>query len=142
MSNEVAVTVTLYKGSLVFNTIAEKSIPQELVIPGDGNDSFGVVVMNLKLVGVSREAYDEMKKLRPGRDAIGQLDCWETSGPGDWAFGFVGLRGLVKLDEVNHETTSRSWRLAPLDQFTIIENVSPEGAMLAIDEYLSAMGAK
>lgn len=138
MSTEVAVRVTEHDGFLVMDTLVEHSTP-ELVVPGEDNTSMGVVALNLKLVGVSKEAYAAMQDLKPGRDGIGAIDCFKTTGNPDqpYAFGFIGFKSLIDTRSADDETTSRQWDLAPYEMFTEIDNDTPEGALEAINEMRS-----
>lgn len=121
-------SVTAYNNHLVFEYHTDKSIPKEVVCPFDSS-SMGYVILGTEHVGVSKEAYDFLSKLKPGHDDLGELDIFQA---GDkYVFGTLG--GNCVLFNVADVETSRQWKLPPIERFQLIENEVPEGAKEAVD---------
>ena len=119
--------VTAYKGKLVCELVADKSIENEVVTTIDTPSTFGQVIMNTaKNLGVSKEALELMKTVKIGRDDLGDID-WFNSVQGD-VFGWIG--GPYNIIDPAEAETARGFKiLAHIE----IENEVPAGAMEAID---------
>lgn len=121
--------IKAYKGYLVCELLAEKSIDGEVASSIDNPGNFGQVIMDSgKHVGISPEAYELLKTIRPGRDAIGDVD-WFGSSDGKAAFCWIGPpRQLIKASVA---VGSRDYRTNY--PYVEIENDVPEQAIEAID---------
>lgn len=123
------VSVSAYNNHLVIEYHAEKSIAEEVVCPFDSS-SMGYVILGTEHVGVSKEAYELLLKLRPGRDGLGELDCFLCN---DNTYTWATLGGNCVLFNASTVETSRQWELPPLERFQLIGNEVPEGAKQAVD---------
>jgi len=135
MSNENAATktlhahVTAYKGRIVMELLATKSIAGEVATSLDSPSSFGQVIMNTKEhLGVSKEALELLKTVKRGNDSLGGIDWFKTS-DGNHAFSWMG--GPYQITTPQDADASRSYVVS--DHFVEIENTVPEGARHHID---------
>ena len=119
--------ITAYKGMLVCELVADKSIDDEVVTTLDNPSTFGQVIMNTeKNLGVSKEALELMKTVKIGHDDLGDID-WFSSVKGD-TFGWIG--GPYNIVNPANAETARGFKILA---HILIENEVPEGAMKAID---------
>jgi hypothetical protein len=116
-------TVTAYKGKLVLDLIAETSD----AAPG----SFGQVIIDTtKYLGISKEAYDLLATIKPGRDSIGAVDWFESDQC--LVFSWIGGPKAVVDPADPDNTGARGYRVYP-GQFIDIPNDCPQGAKDYID---------
>lgn len=123
-------SITYYNDRLVTEFHTLESIEGELVSPYDKPSNLGFVVLDVGHVGISKEAYDAMSRLKRGRDCIGDIDVFYTT---DDVYCFAVMGGACGIFNINTAVTSRTYRQARLDQYQLIENEVPEGAKDAID---------
>lgn len=122
-------SVTAHNGFLVVEYHTLESVAEEVTSPYDSS-SMGFVISDVGFVGVSNEAYELLKTIRPGRDSLGELDIFR-GGPNGYVFGTLGgACGLFKATTVE---TSRDYRVPYQNEFQLIANDVPEGAKEAID---------
>lgn len=116
-------TVTAYKGKLVFNLLAETSD----AAPG----SFGQVIIDTaNHLGISKEAYDLLGTIKPGYDAIGSVDWFESSKGA--AFAWIGGPNAIVDPADPDNTSARGYKTYP-GKFIDIPNDCPQGAKDYID---------
>lgn len=126
------VKLTVHRGVLVIETL-DISTPYPgwtPIAPG----LVGCVLEDTKAsLGVSQEALDWMKQVKPSGDAIGEIMWWATQ-EGKKAFGWLGgLFKLVRLDSSEGLFLGqRGWQVFPED-CVLIPNEPPEEAMAAIE---------
>ena len=116
-----------YKGVLVCELVAEKSIEGEVHCSLDNPGVFGQIIMNTgRHLGVSKEAFAILQSLKPGQSSLGEID-WFTSADSD-CFGWIG--GPYALLDPKSIEPSRQYQVGA---FVEIKNDVPEGAKDAID---------
>lgn len=82
--------ITAYKGNIVCELIADKSIDGEVATSLDIPTNIGQVIMNTaEHLGVSPEALELLKSVKVGHDSIGDVD-WFRSDDGKDNFGWIG----------------------------------------------------
>lgn len=127
--SELVAKVTAYKEHLIIDTV--KPEKTENFIPV-GNGRIGCVLINTdKLLGMSKEAFSLMKKLKVNGDAIGDISTWKTTDERN-CFSWVG--GLKRLVDVKNCECSRDGIIDI--EHIIIENEVPEEAKTVIDQAL------
>lgn len=125
----VHANVTAYKGRLVMELLAKISIEGAVATSLDTPGNMGQVIMNTKEhLGVSKEALELLKTVKPGRDSMGDIDWFATS-DGNHAFSWLG--GPYNIAKPSDIEGSRSY-VVP-DHFVEIENNVPQGAQDYID---------
>ncbi len=118
--------VTAYRGKLVLELLAKAS-SEDVATSLDRPGNIGQVIMHTdRNLGVSEEAIALMKKVRSGRDSIGDID-WFKSNQGD-VFGWIG--GPCALVDA---ATCEAARGFAVRSYVSIANDVPEGARAAID---------
>lgn len=121
--------VTFYKGFLIIEHQVTES--NEIVAcPYDRPGNMGYVIADTSYVGVSKEAHDELSKLGKGSETIGELSIFKLTN-GLHAFATFG--GQYCLIDVEDADTCRDFVVPSIDNFQLIDNTSPEGAVEAID---------
>lgn len=122
--------ITAYKGIIVCDCIAEKSIPDECHLSIDNTGVIGQVFMDTKNnVGISLEALELIKTIPKGHDSLGDFD-WFKAGDDKYALGWLG--GPKRIMFPLESETSRQFTLG---DFVEIPNDSDGAAMAAIDAY-------
>lgn len=120
--------ITAYKGMLVLELLATKSISNEVATSLDTPGNMGQVIMDTaKHLGVSIEALELMKPLRRGHDDLGDIDWFQSTGSGDC---FAWLGGPYAIKDPKKLETSSSWRIGA---HQVITNEVPAGARQFID---------
>lgn len=121
--------ITYYRGFLVIDLQATKSDPKTCHLSLDNVGVIGQVIFDTGInLGVSKEALEAMKKIRPGRDGLGDID-WFDSTHQKACFSWIGgPKDLKKLDELE---TSRDWQVRDCVE---IPNDIPGGAKMAIED--------
>lgn len=121
--------VTAYKGKLVIELLAQKSIANEVTTSLDTPGVFGQVIENTKEhLGVSKEAIELLKQVKKGYDSIGDVD-WFKVDNGNYAFGWIGGPYAI-VDPMKAEGSSTY--IVPNDYIEIENNV-PDGAKVYLD---------
>lgn len=121
--------ITEYKGKLVIEHKETKS--DHIVTVPNGSNIFGYVIKGIDHVAISKEAHNLLKKIKRGRDCIGDIDIFEID---DGGYAFATIGGMYRIIDVEHAEGSRSFVIPGINEFQIIENNAPEGARHAIDE--------
>lgn len=123
--------VTFYNRHFVVEFVTTDSIKGEIVSPYDTPGNFGFVVYDVGHVGISKEAFDQLKLVRRGRDSLGDLDIFRA---GD-KHVFCVIGGACGIFNAATVETSRDWAISDLtlESFQVIPNDVPEGAKNAID---------
>lgn len=124
MNKKLRVKVTTYKNYLIIETV--KPEEDKNFVPVGGN-RFGCVLIDTEfLLGISKEAIKEMKRVDRGYDALGDITMWTTTDGKD-CFGWIG--GLKRMVDVQRATYDR-------DGFSNIKHVTikNEPPLDAIDE--------
>ena len=120
--------ITAYKGLIVCELLAEKSIDGAVTTSLDNPGCIGQVIHNTaENLGVSEEALALLKAVKRGHDDLGDIDWFDTS-DGKASFGWLGGPYAIK-DPVRCEGSS-SYKIS---NFVTIPNDVPEGAKNAID---------
>lgn len=126
--------ITAHRGFLIFDLLATCSIEDEVATSIDRPGNFGQVIMNTaKNVGISPEALELLKKIKPGRDSIGDVD-WFSSDDGMDNFAWIGGPKAIKDTRDSDLAGSRDYRIR--ETFVSIPNESDPGAIAAIEEIL------
>lgn len=121
-------TVVAYKGRLVIELKARKSIPGEVTTSLDHKHLDCQIVTNTaKHLGVSKEALELLKSVRRGNGAAGELD-WSQTQQGHAAFGWKGGRCAIITPEFCEASSQFKVR-----GFVTIPNEVPEGAKRQLD---------
>ena len=123
-------SLKFYNNFLVTEFHTLQSIEGELVSPYDKPGNLGFVVSDVAHVGVSKEAYQALQTLKPGRDGLGEIDMFDTT---DGKHVLAVMGGACGLHNIATVETSRQWKLPALEAFQLIDNDVPEGAKEAID---------
>lgn len=122
----IQANITAYKGKLVCELLAKKSIDNVVTTSFD-TSSFGQIVHDTaNHLGVSKEAFDLLKTVNSCY-GLGDID-WFSTRDGKFSFGWMGSPcRIVHIDrcEASHNFC--------LGAFIEIENNVPEGAKRAID---------
>ena len=119
--------ITAYLGVLVCETLATAS-NKDCALSIDNPGRIGQVFMNTKeTLGVSEEAIELLKKIKIGRDSIGDVD-WFESVQGD-VFGWLGGPKTIK-DTADELETARGFRIR---SYVSVPNDVPADAKAAID---------
>lgn len=123
--------VTHHKGFLVIDLKATKSDPKTCHLSLDNDGVIGQVIFDTKVnLGISREAFEAMKLIRPGRDGLGDIDWFKSTKQGhcfSWIGGPKALKQLVDLE------TSRDWTIG---EYVLIPNDVPDEAKAAVEASL------
>ena len=120
--------ITAYKGQIICELLATAS-SATVTTTLDNPGVFGQVIVDSKNnVGISKEAHDLLKTIKRGRDDLGELDWFKTS---DNAHAFAWIGGPYTI--VNPTTCESSSSYVANDDYTLIENEPPQGAMDYID---------
>lgn len=122
--------VTVYKKFLIveYQTTTSDDI---VTSPIDNPNSFGYVIADTNYVGMSKEAYDAIKMMKRSNDSIADMSIFPLS---NGLHAFATLGGQYCMMDIEEAETCRDTRLPPIENFQIIENISPEGAVAVIDE--------
>lgn len=119
-----------YRGHIVIEQITMNSVPDEFVTMLDTPGNLGQVVCKTREhLGVSSEALELLRTIKPGRDGLGEV-MWFKTNDGHHAFGWLG--GCYLALDVTDIVTSRDY-VVPESDFVLIENTVPEGAMAFVD---------
>ncbi len=125
--------ITHYKGWLILDLLATKSIDNEVATSIDRPSSMGQVIMDThKHLGVSAEAIEAMKKVKRNRDAIGDIDWFTTKGDSEDSAAFGWLGGPKSIKKISDIEGARTFSLN--HKYVVIPNEVPEMAAAAIDE--------
>lgn len=120
-------TVTEYKGKIVLQLLATAS-NEDVTTTLDNAGVFGQVICNSeKNVGISEEAIKLLETIKPGRDAIGDVDWFKSNERGD-VFAWIG--GPYAIVD---PTTAEGARGYAVRTYTKVPNDVPEEAKAAID---------
>lgn len=121
-------TVNAYKGFLVIELLANKSIKDEVVSTIDTPGVMGQVIMNTEAnLGVSQEALDLLSNMRKCGGSFSEVDWFSVDGGGH-AFGWMG--GTKALFNASETEVSRTFSIGA---HVVIPNNVPQGAKDAID---------
>jgi hypothetical protein len=132
MPEQLVAFVLAYRGILILHGCSADS-RENWTPAGDGR--FGCVVTDTaKHLGVSPEALELLKTVKPSHDAIGDVDWWKC-GDGTYAFGWLG--GHLHLVDPAKGSGSRDYVIG--DHVVIENNIPDEGAMKAIDAHLASL---
>lgn len=121
------VHVTAHQHFLCIEAL-EPEVPLEGWVP-IGPGKIGCVIIDTKLhLGISMEAFQLIKKMKPGHDDLGDID-WFACADGKKAFGWIG--GFKRI--VNAETSDlgHNSSVFPTDCQTI-KNLVPPAALEAM----------
>ena len=119
------VQVTAYNNHVVIFADPEAPETEEWVPCGNGK--FGCVLINTKgKLGISQEALELLRKIKRGRDSLGDLDCFKTA-DNRWCFSWIG--GLARFIDIAEAETSRDYQVPPESVFDFIPNDVPIGAI-------------
>jgi hypothetical protein len=122
--------ITAYKGRIVIELKAKKSIPGEVLTSLDTPRLAGQVVNDTaRNLGVSKEALDLLKSVRKGDCAAGDVD-WARTEEGKAVFGWKGGRCAIFSPE-----TCESSRRFKVGGYVTIPNNVPEGARQQLDKH-------
>lgn len=123
--------ITAYKGRIVIELKAKKSIPGEVITSLDTPRAAGQVVQDTAHnLGVSKEALALLKAVRRRDcDGAGELD-WSRTVEGKTVFGWKGDRCAI----FNPETCARSSKFK-VGGYITIPNEVPAGARQQLDRY-------
>lgn len=130
------VEVVAYKGLIVvIPNEPEKNVGKDFGWIPMGQTRLGSVLCDTnKYLGVSRQAFELMKRIKVGRDCIGDIDWWACD-DGTHAFAWWGPIYRV----INPETAvaARNFRVTDrlLETCTLIANDVPAEATEVIDEH-------
>jgi len=83
----------------------------------------------------SQEAIDLLKKVKPSRDAIGDVDIYKDS-TGSVIFAWLGTP-MHMIDTSDDVSGSRDYDISALDNVVVVPNNPPENFIVAVDELLS-----
>lgn len=115
--------ITEYKGKLVCDLLVEKSD----AVPG----SFGQIIFDTtNNLGISKEAIKVLEGIKPGRDAIGAVD-WFESHQGLVFSWFGGPKAVINPADPDCQG-ARGFRVYP-GKYLDIPNDSDQGAKDYID---------
>ena len=129
--------VTAYKGRIVIELKAKKSIPGEVLTSLDHKDLDCQIINNTgKNLGVSKEALDLLKGVHRGNGAVGDVD-WSRTQQGHSSFGWRGGRCAILTPEYCEASSQFKVR----DCVTIPNDV-PEGARRQLDRMPPAAPSK
>jgi hypothetical protein len=121
------VKVTEYKGFLVINTIKPEKDNNFIPVTEPGRIG-STIIETSKHLGMSKEAFAFLKKLRVSKDDVGDVDAWKTV-DGTSCFSWMGpLKRLVGPDA---ELSSSG--AADIDYIEIPNDETDENAKLVID---------
>lgn len=121
--------ITAYKGKIVCELLATKSIDGEVTTSLDKPGNFGQIIHDTaKHLGVSAEALALLNTMRAGHDSLGDVD-WFVTGDDKASFGWIG--GPYNILDPKECEPSRDYKV--LDH-VVIPNDVPEGAKSAIDD--------
>ena len=82
--------ITAYRRHLVFQLLAAQSVPREVKTSLDNEGCLGQTVFDsARNLGVSREAAELLKRVRTGKDPIGDL-FWKAQDSGRHTFAWRG----------------------------------------------------
>jgi hypothetical protein len=82
--------ITAYRQHLVFQLLATQSVPREVKTSLDNDGCLGQTVFDsARNLGVSREAAELLKKVRAGKDPIGDI-FWKAQESGRHTFAWRG----------------------------------------------------
>jgi hypothetical protein len=128
------VEVVAYKGLLVIiPKDPEKNVGKNFGWYPLGQTRIGSVLVDTKkLLGVSRQAFELMKKIEVGRDCIGDIDWWRCD-DGTYAFAWFGP--IYRVIDPESAIAARGFFVteALLEMCTIIPNDVPAEATESID---------
>lgn len=120
--------ITAYKGLLVCELLAEKSMDGIVTTSLDNPGCIGQVIHNTaENLGVSDEALALLKTIEPGNDDLGDIDWFATS-DGKASFGWLG--GPYAIKKPSNCEGSSSYEVLTC---VSIPNDVPEGAKQFID---------
>ena len=129
MTKPIYAEVTTYKSHIVVEYKEEKS-NDVLTTPFDRN-SMGYVVSDVGYVGISEEAYTLLSLVKKGTDSIGNIDVFKAD---NGKHVFCTLGGKYFLVPLREAEGSSNFTVPPIEEFQLIENNVPEGAIDYIDE--------
>jgi hypothetical protein len=129
MSDEIKVKVTCYKEFLIIEAV--KPDKDKNFIPTGGSKIGCVLIDTEKYLGMSDEAYELLKTIKPSNDAIGDVMTWEANEMGH-CFGWLGpIKRLV------NPKTSECSRDGIIDlKYVKIPNDVPPDAAEAVTKFL------
>jgi hypothetical protein len=122
--------VTFYKGFLIIEHQVTES-NDIVACPYDRPGNMGYVITDTSYVGVSKEAHDELSKLGKGSETIGELSIFKLA---NGLHAFATLGGQYCLINTEYADTCRDFVVPSIDNFQLIDNISPESAVEAIDD--------
>jgi hypothetical protein len=132
-SSDLKVRVVAYEGLIIIEPIEpEKNVGKDFGWIPMGQTRIGSVLCDTKkYLGISKEAFELMKKIQVGRDCIGDLD-WFACNDGTTAFSWYGPIYRV----INPETAIAARGFVTdklLETCTLISNDVPAEAVELID---------
>lgn len=122
------VKITAYKGILCIET-QEPFTQDEDFVPAEGDNPECTLMDTKGNLGVSQEALDLLKTVRPSRDAIGDL-MWFPSHKDKFCFGWNG--GPLSLKDPKRTEGDRDYKVRD-GEYTLIPNDVPEGVKETIE---------
>jgi hypothetical protein len=128
---DVKVKLHEYKGILVIETVNPQKKHSDFIPSGDGR--FGCVLAKCDptTLGISKEAFALLSKVKRGRDSLGDLDIFKAN-DNQVVFGWIG--GVFALQDPKQSTGSREYDPSLLTgKYKEIANEAPKGAKEAID---------
>lgn len=96
-----------------------------------GEGKLGCVLLRTnRHLGISQEAIDLLKELKPGPDSIGDVD-WFKSNEDGYCFSWLG--GTKMMIDIKHVVPSRDYEVPNEAHYTLIDNTPPEEPVSIID---------
>jgi len=120
--------ITEYEGFICINT--EDPSANESFIPSGGSQLGCLIMDSKKLLGVSKEALELLKKVKKSHDAIGDLMSWGDKEK--WFFGWLG--GAKRILDPENATGDRGYDPNNL-QYVGIENETTDEFKVIIMEH-------
>lgn len=126
---EIYTKVTVYKDVIVVEH--QKTESDNIVVtPYDRPGNMGYVVSDIGYVAISKEAHKALSEVKRGRDCIGDLSVFKL---GNGLHAFATFGGQCAIFDKNEAVTCRDTVVPAIDNFQVIENIVPEGAINYID---------
>jgi hypothetical protein len=132
MSN-VKVKVTEYKGYIVIETVNPTEKHKDFLPAGGSN--LGCILSHCSKdnLGISKEGFELLGKVRRGRDDLGEIDIFGAQGA-NVIFGWLGGAYKIANPKDSECTGSNSYDASLLKgNYSEIENEAPQGAKEAIE---------
>ncbi|MCK5613623.1 hypothetical protein KAR91_67780 [Candidatus Pacearchaeota archaeon] len=121
MSDDVKVKVVAYESHIIIETV--KPDADENFVPFGGSNIGCVLMDTKKYLGISKEAWKLMKKIKKGGGDIGDVALWKSDKKGDCFSWLGGTHKLINTSD-NQIESSRDG-IVDIAHITIPNNVPP-----------------